>query len=113
MAVPGGLGSEDLASLAPRSSTTIRRSNVRVPSILAGVGLRRTLIPILLTGGVLLSALASIHFLWNSVDNPLIDLPGGVAFGLYGAALICWLLAAVNMAAVRRQIENSPKQAQS
>jgi hypothetical protein len=71
------------------------------------------LIPILLTGGVILAALATIHFIWDSVDNPAIDLPRSVVGGMYLLALICWGLAAANMAAVRRQIRNSKEQSPS
>ena len=71
------------------------------------MALRRTLIPILLTGGFLLFALALARFAWNSIDNPMLDLPRGILIAMVSLGVVCWLLAAANMFAVRRALQKS------
>lgn len=75
-----------------------------------GMNLRRTLIPVLLTGGFLLLALATVRFAWNSIDNPMLDLPRGVLIAMVSLGVVCWLLAAANMFAVRRALRISPQE---
>ena len=79
--------------------TTARRVP---PRTAPAMGLRRTLIPILLTGGAILMALATVRYAWNSIDNPTLDLPRGIVIAMVALGLVCWLLAAANMLAVRR-----------
>lgn len=69
------------------------------------INFKRTLIPILLTSGLIMVALGALHFIWSGENNPLVDLPGwllGVLF-VFGFAL--WALAVANMLSVKSAID--------
>lgn len=67
---------------------------------------RRTFIPILLTGGLICLALATIHFItWGSGDNPLRGLPGWLVGLLFLFAAVLWGLAVINMMVVKHMLE--------
>jgi hypothetical protein len=69
-----------------------------------GLGLKQTLIPILLTIGVILISLAIVHFAWKSDDNPVMDLPVWIIIALLAAGSLSWAVAGVNMLSVRRTL---------
>jgi hypothetical protein len=70
------------------------------------IDFRRTLIPILLTCGVLLIIFGSLKFV-SGPDSVLTDLSIGIPIGLFVMAIILLALAAVNMISVKKQMENS------
>jgi hypothetical protein len=76
----------------------------KTPPPIPGLALKRTLIPTLLTGGALLLALATVRYAWNSIDNPLLDVPRSMVIGMACVGVVCWLLAAANMYLVHRTI---------
>ena len=67
------------------------------------LSLRRTLIPILLTAGLILFALGLLRFLWTE-NNPLAGLQPWLVAIMFVFALVLWGLAAVNMLAVKHQL---------
>src|SRR5579884_4119663 len=66
--------------------------------------LRRTVIPILLTCGVILLVLGTMPF-FLSTDNPLSALPRWISLALWGTGLFLLALAVVNMLAVKQMTE--------
>ena len=68
------------------------------------LSLRRTLIPILLTAGLILFALGLLRFLWTE-NNPLAGLQPWLVAIMFAFALVLWGLAAVNMLAVKHQLQ--------
>jgi len=68
----------------------------------SGNTFRRTLIPILLTSGFILIALATVHYAWRSIDNPVVDLSTPIVLCMFATGAVAWALAAANMLAVRR-----------
>lgn len=79
-------------------SASARRSAKR------GSSLRQTFIPILLTSGFILMALGVLRFVWPG-DNPLASIPPWLVAILFGFALALWGLAAMNMLAVKHDLE--------
>jgi hypothetical protein len=67
------------------------------------LSLRRTLIPILLTAGLILFVLGLLRFLWTE-NNPLAGLQPWLVVIMFIFALVLWGLAAVNMLAVKQQL---------
>ena len=70
------------------------------------LSLRRTFIPILLTAGFILFTLGVLRFLWQG-NNPLLGLQPWLVALMFVFALALWGLAALNMLAVKHQIEAS------
>lgn len=69
------------------------------------LSLRRTFIPILLTAGLILFALGVLRFLWQG-NNPLLGLQPWLVAVMFVFAAALWALAAVNMLAVKHQLES-------
>lgn len=92
---------------APISAARPKETEPKARRPAPGMGLRRTLIPILLTGGFLLIALAVVRFAWNSIDNPILDLPRWVVIAMVSLGAVCWLLAGANMFAVHRSLQRA------
>ena len=69
-----------------------------------GMGFRRTFIPILLTGGLILFVLGALHFAWNADNNPMLGVPGWLVGVMFGVAMLLWVLAAANMLVVRHML---------
>ena len=67
------------------------------------LSLRRTLIPILLTAGLILFVLVLLRILWQG-NNPLAGLQPWLISIMFVFALVLWGLAAVNMLAVKHQL---------
>jgi hypothetical protein len=68
------------------------------------LSLRRTLIPILLTAGLILFVLGLLRFLWTE-NNPLAGLQTWLVAIMFVFALVLWGLAAVNILAVKHQLK--------
>lgn len=104
---------EDDRVIVPAPSADVFRprglaaSTSRAPG--RALALRRTLIPILLTAGVILVALGLLRLLWQT-DNPLAGLPAWLVAVMFVFALVLWGLAAVNMLAVKHQLAGGPRQ---
>ena len=66
---------------------------------------RQTIIPILLTAGLIMIGLATLHFAWRSENNPMGGLPVWllVLLFVFGAAM--WVLAVTNMLVVKQQLD--------
>lgn len=69
------------------------------------VHFRQTLIPILLTAGFIMVGLGVLHFVWNSENNPLTDLPGWLLAVLFAFGALLWVLAIANMLSVKSALE--------
>jgi hypothetical protein len=93
---------QSIAAAASAARKSAPRAKAK--QVIPGLALRRTLIPVLLTGGALLIILATIRYAWNSIDNPMTELPRTIATAMICVGLICWLLAAANMFLVRRAL---------
>ena len=76
-----------------------RRPKIRTAGL--SLGARRTLIPILLTGGFILIVLAGLHFLWVADNDPMAGVPLWLVGLMIVLSLVSWLLAAINMQAVK------------
>lgn len=79
------------------TSPSARRTPAR------SLSLRRTLIPVLLTAGLILFVLVLLRFLWQD-NNPLAGLQPWLISIMFVFALVLWGLAAVNMLAVKHQL---------
>ncbi len=93
---------------ARKSSSSVRTAT-KSGSRLGGLWLKQTLIPALLTIGLILISLAIVHFAWKSDDNPVVELPRSIVLALLGAGVVCWGLAGANMLSVRRALALSGK----
>ena len=69
-----------------------------------GLTLRRTLIPVLLTCGVILLVLGALPRFLSS-ENPLSQMPYWLSFVLWGAGAFVLVMAAINMLAVKHLLE--------
>lgn len=74
----------------------------------AHLSLRRTMIPILLTAGLILFVLGLLRFVWQN-DNPLAGLQPWLVFVMFAVALVLWGLAAVNVLAVKHELAGGPQ----
>ena len=70
------------------------------------LSLRRTFIPILLTSGLILFVLGLLRFLWTE-NNPLAGIQPWLVAVMFVFALVLWGLAAINMLAVKHQLEQA------
>ena len=94
---------------APDASVFLHaRKNPTQPRAKASFGqslsFRRTVIPMLLTGGVILIGLGVLRFIWG---GPLAGLPPWVVGLLFFIGLLLWGLAGANMVVVRHMLESS------
>ena len=69
------------------------------------ISFRQTLIPILLTGGLIMIGLGSLRFIWQSENNPLGGLPIVLVIILFVFGAILWGLAAANMIVVKQILD--------
>ena len=90
----------DVSVFAPRRSTRDLITDRRIHS-------RRTLIPILLTCGVLLPAVASLKWL-RGPDSPFAAWPIWAPLVLGGCGVMLLLLAIANMVQVRHMLRRTP-----
>src|SRR5205085_1238349 len=81
----------------------------RPPSVVQSLSFRRTVIPILLTGGVMMFVLGSLYYVLPrfaaTADSPLTDLPAWAPFPLFLIGLFFLVLAAVNMLWVKHVLD--------
>jgi len=95
---------------APDTSVFLHKPDYQASSkprvFRVGLKFRRTFIPMLLTSGAILACLGGLHFLWNSDSDPMAGLPPWLVGVMFALALVLWVLAAVNMIAVRRMLES-------
>ena len=77
----------------------------RVPTG-ASLKFRRTVIPILLTGGLIMAVLGIVHFAWTGENNPMGGLPVWLVGVLFAFALLLWVLAGANMMAVKQMMQS-------
>jgi hypothetical protein len=69
------------------------------------ISFRQTLIPILLTGGLIMLGLGSLRFIWQSENNPLIALPLVLVIILFVFGVGLWGLAVANMIVVKQILD--------
>ena len=81
-----------------------RTANAR-PVAQKHLTLRRTFIPILLTAGFLLFVLGVLRFVWQD-NNPLLGLQPWLVALMFLFALALWALAALNVLAVKHQLQS-------
>jgi hypothetical protein len=107
-AAPSSAPDQSLAAAVARArhATPKQKTQHAAP----GLALRRTLIPVLLTGGFLLIGLAIIRFAWSSIDNPMLDLPRSVVIAMISLGVVCWVLAALNMFLVDRSLRKTQQE---
>lgn len=73
------------------------------------VRFRRTVIPILLTAGLVMNGLGALHFLWNNENNPMGGLPVWLLIVLFFFGLATWGLAVANMLVVKQLLDPQKK----
>ena len=66
---------------------------------------RQTVIPILLTAGLIMNGLATLHFVWRSDNNPMGGLPIWLLIVLFIFGLAIWGMAVMNMLAVKQELD--------
>lgn len=95
------------AAAANPSASGTARAKPPGANARTALAFRRTVIPILLTLGFILVALALTHYAWKSDDNPVIELSTPIVLAMLATGLLAWLLAAANMLSVRRALRDA------
>jgi hypothetical protein len=93
----------DLSAFAPRPHARRPVGVGRHAAIYQTIEFRRTIIPVLLTCGVLTTAFGSLKYALGE-DSPLADLPRWLPIGLFITGAMLLGLAVVNMLSVRQQL---------
>jgi len=80
----------------------------KIPSFGHSLETRRTFIPILFTGGLIMIAIAALHFLGGE-GNPFVSLPLWLACVLVAFALLLWGITVTNMLVVKQLLVSGMK----